>query len=122
MKKKPIKKLKTMIIKPARLPKKKFDLSFSDGESNAVIISALEGLKVNEGWQFLVQTMTKNVEWLERRIIDKTDEQGEELEDADVEKYRLRHKYLKELLDKPDYFIQKLSTTEEKNPNLDPYD
>ena len=121
MKKKPTPKLKTMIIRPARVPKKKFDLSFSNGENNAVIISALQGLKVNEGWQFLVQTMTKNLEWLSERIIDKTGEQGEELTDAEVEKYRLRHKYIKELLNKPDDFIKKLSTAEESRPNEDPY-
>ena len=116
------KKLKTVIIKPAKTPTKNFDLSFSSGENNAIIISALEGLKVNEGWQFLAQTMTKNIEWLAERIIDKTGEQGEELSDAEVEKYRLRPKYIKELLNKPDDFIKKLSTTEEINPNLDPYD
>jgi hypothetical protein len=121
MKKKPTKKLKTMIIKAPKAPKKNFDLSFSNGENNAVIISALQGLKANEGWQFLSQTMTKNLEWLSERIIDKTGEQGEDLTDADVEKYRIRHRYIKELLNKPDDFIKKLSTTEEKRPNEDPY-
>ena len=113
--------LEKIIIKPQELPERRFDLSFKNSEDNAVIISALQGLKVNEGWQFLSELMNKNLEWLAERILNKTGDQGEELSDAEIDKCRLRYKYVKELLDKPDFFIEKLSKEDEVIPDLDPY-
>lgn len=114
--------LEKIIIKPQELPERRFDLSFKNSEDNAVIVSSLQGLKANEGWQFLSELMNKNLEWLAERILNKTGDQGEELSDAEIDKCRLRYKYVKELLDKPDYYIDMLASTEAEDKSLDPYD
>jgi hypothetical protein len=110
----------TIIIQPPKA--EAFDLSFTKTNENAKIIVALESLKHNAGWQFLVQVFEENLKYIGTQIISKTD--GEKiLTDSEVDSLRDKYAYLKEIVDKPDFFLNKLRVEDPtENTNLDPYD
>lgn len=111
---------KTIIIK--QKPIKPFDLSFSKGSENAKIIVALESLKSNHGWQFMTQVLKENLKDLSDQIIDKRDKYTQKtLTDAEVDTLRDKYQYLNELLNKPDWFLERLTRTETPEEDLDPY-
>jgi hypothetical protein len=111
---------KTIIIK--QKPIKPFDLSFSKGTENAKIIVALESLKSNHGWQFMTQVLKENLKDLSDQIINKEDAYtGKVLTDAEVDVIREKYRYLNELLNKPDWFLERLTRIETQEEDLDPY-
>jgi len=113
------KKLKTIIVKRPKAPK--FDLSFRKTEENTKIIVAIESLKANAGWQFLVQVFNENLKFLADRIISKTSETGKELTNEEVDIMRFKYEYLNEIMNKPDKFIKELTRTDQIDEDLDPY-
>lgn len=116
MKKKPT---KTIIVKLPKAPK--FDLSFSDEKENARILNALDSLKQNAGWQFMSQILEENKKVLAKQIIDK-EVDGKILSEVEVDNLRSKYGYIRELLEKPDYYIKQLRKENVTNDNLDPYD
>jgi hypothetical protein len=117
---KPKKELETIIIKGPK--PRRFDLSMKRPNENVKILAAIESLKQNAGWHFLVQVFNENIKVLSEQIISKQDEYGKPLNDAQIDELRMKYSYLKELLEKPDSFVKTLSRTDEGTPNLDPYD
>lgn len=111
---------KQPIIIKTRKPKP-FDLSFTRTNENIKIITALESLKSNSGWQFLTQIFEENLKYLSNQIIEKIDGDGKPLTDSEVDIIRYKYGYLKELLNKPDEFLEKLTRTETEQEDLDPY-
>lgn len=113
------KETKKVII--AKVPKvRKFDLSSSSPEENARIVEALESLKQNSGWKFLTQVLEANKEILAKQIIEK-EQDGKTLSDAEVDILRQKYGYLKELLEKPDFYLKKLTLEPIEADDLDPY-
>lgn len=114
------KKMKTIIVK---VPKAKpFDLSFSDTKENIKILTAIEGLKANPGWQFLTQVFEANLKDLSDQIISKRDRETKKvLTDEEVDILRYKYSYLTELMEKPDAFIKQLRRTEDIEEDNDPY-
>lgn len=110
---------KTIIIKGPKIAN--FDLSFTKTSENIKIITALENLKSAPGWVFLAQVFGENIKFLENQIITKIGSDNLPLSDQDVDKLRDKHAYLKELLEKPDFFLKKLRVSETVEENLDPY-
>ena len=68
--------------------------------------------------------LEENLKDLGFQIIDKADRDGSKLNDIQVDELRLRHRYLKELIEKPDFFIKQLSSggSGDLASDLDPYD
>lgn len=116
-----MKKTPTPIIIKREKPAK-FDLSFKKSEQNIKIISAIESLKVNAGWQFLTQIFQKNIDFLANQILTKRDEIGVALTDSEVDIIRSKYEYLKEVLNTPEKYLKELTRTDSSNPDLDPYD
>lgn len=114
------KKIEQIIVEVPKTPA--FDLSFTRTEENTKIIVALENLKHNSGWQFLTQVFEENLKYLGKQIISKIGEDNHELTEIEVDLIRSKYKYLKEILDKPDYFLKKLRVEDTITENLDPYD
>ena len=110
----------TIIIQPPKA--ETFDLSFTETNENAKIVVALESLKHNAGWQFLVQIFEENLKHIGNQIISKVG--GDKtLTDGEVDSLRDKYSYLKEIVDKPDFFLKKLRKEDPtENTNLDPYD
>lgn len=117
MVKKKIKKV--IIVKRPKAPK--FDLSFKKTEENTKIIVAIESLKANAGWQFLVQIFNENLKFIANRIISKVSETGKELTNEEVDILRFKYEYLNEIMNKPDKFLKELRRTDETEEDLDPY-
>lgn len=103
---------KTLIIKA-----KKIDLSGSNKKSDLEIISSLEALLVDAGWEVLTEIFKANISLIEQKILEK----GELTED-ECDKLRYKRGYLNELINKPQEIIDKLKTGEDKVPNYDPYE
>lgn len=116
MAKKKIKKV--IIVKRPKAPK--FDLSFKKTEENTKIIVAIESLKANTGWQFLVQVFNENMKVLADNIISKKEE-GKDLTNEEVDILRFKYEYLNEIMNKPDKFLKQLTRTDEREEDLDPY-
>lgn len=115
-------KAKTAKVIIAKVPKpRKFDLSLAKKDENIRILAALQSLEVNAGWTFLTQLFEKNKEYLAKSIIDKTDEQGNTLSDAQVDVLRMKHAYLNELLQTPSKWIKRLAREAPPDDDLDPY-
>jgi len=110
---------KTIIVKLPKAPK--FNLSFADEKENARILSALDSLKQNIGWLFLTQILEENKKVIAKQIIEK-EADGVVLTENDVDNLRSKYGYLKELLEKPDYYIKQLRKENVTQTSLDPYD
>jgi hypothetical protein len=117
---KKVKKLRTIIIKPAKV--KPFNLSLEDKEENTRIVMALENLKVSAGWVFLMQLFEENKKILADMIIDKKDLDGKPIDEKQADEARYKHGYLKELMEKPNEYIKKLKPKTDLGDELDPYD
>lgn len=113
--------MKTIIIKAPR--PRKFDLSFSKPNENMKILSALESLKQNQGWYFLVQMLEKERDTIDKSIISKIDpDTGKVMSDADVDLLRTKRSYLDELIRMPEKITSELSREEIPEYDADPYD
>ncbi|MDD2260536.1 MAG: hypothetical protein PHO87_06030 [Acholeplasmataceae bacterium] len=116
------KPMKTIIIKREDTIKE-FDFSFKDPQENLKIVAILKDLQTHEGWRFMQEAFQKNIEFLSNQILDKEDAlSGKELTEEEVDELRMKRSYLKELLEKPKYFIDKLEDKPAQEDNLDPYD
>lgn len=114
------KPLKTIIIKPQKI--KPFNLTLEDQAENNRIILALEGLKINTGWVFLMQLFQKNKELLDEMIITKKDIDDKPITEAQADEARYKRSYLVEIMGKPDEFLKKLRPKTVPADNLDPYE
>lgn len=119
-KKPTIKKLKTIIVKPAKV--KPFNLSLEDTDENARIVLSLQTLKATAGWIFLMQIFEVNAKLLADMIIEKKDQDGNILDEKQADEARYKYGYLKELMNKPDEFIKKLKPKRDARDDLDPYE
>ncbi|MFA6887452.1 MAG: hypothetical protein WCQ65_10855 [Fermentimonas sp.] len=117
-KKKP---LKTVIIEREE-PIKEFDFSFKDEEENAKVIAILKDLQTHAGWRFMQEAFQKNIDYLSEQILEKYDAvSGKEYSEEEVDELRIKRRYLKEILEKPNYFIKELERKTEQEEDLDPY-
>jgi hypothetical protein len=113
--KKAKKTIKTIEIKAPRVPK--FNLSMEDQAENTRIVLALQSLKVNAGWIFLMQLFQKNKELLAKMIIEKKDTDGKPITEVQADEARYKHGYLEELMGKPDEFLKKLAPHPDPKPD-----
>lgn len=111
--------IKTIIIKAPKI--RPFDLTGERKGEEVRIIEALNSLKANAGWIYLSQIFDLNLKTLEKSIITKM-EDGKKLTDAEVDLQRVKHAYLTELLEKPDYYLKQFMRQDSKDDGLDPYD
>lgn len=113
--------MKTIIVKAPK--PRKFDLSFSKPGENLKVLSALESLKQNQGWYFLIQMLEKEKAMIDNGIITKIDtETGKIMSDADVDLLRIKRNYLDELIKMPDKVTGQLAREEQEPYDADPYD
>ena len=116
------KPMKTVVIKREKTIKE-FDFSFKNPEENQKIVTILKDLQIHEGWRFMIEAFQKNIDFLSEQILEKEDAlSGKELTEEEVDELRMKRSYLKELLEKPSYFINKLEENPNQGENLDPYD
>lgn len=109
-----------MIIKPKRVAP--FDLTLENAKENTRIVLALTNLKNDAGWIFLTQVFAENKRVLAEMIIKKQDIDGKPLTEEQTDEARYKHNYLEELMNKPDFYIKKLSPHNDPQDDLDPYD
>lgn len=114
------KKMRTVIVK-AR-PVAPFDLTNESPEERNRIILALESLKVNAGWIFLMQLFAENKRVLAEMIIEKKDIDGKAINEEQADEARYKHGYLKELMDTPEKYINQLTDHKTDIDENDPYD
>lgn len=115
------KPMQTIIIKRESTVKE-FDFSFKNPDENVKIVAILKDLQTHEGWRFMKEAFQKNIDYLSDQILDKKESISDrELSEQEVDELRMKRKYLKELLNKPDYFINKLEENPVQETNLDPY-
>ncbi len=115
------KPMQTVIIKRESTVKE-FDFSFKNPDDNVKIVAILKDLQAHEGWRFMKEAFQKNIDFLSEQILDKEDKISlQELTEEEVDQLRMKRRYLKELLNKPDYFINKLEENPVQEKNLDPY-
>lgn len=110
---------KTIVAKTPKV--RKFDLTMSSPEESNRIVEALESLKQNVGWIFITQVLEANKEILGNQIIAK-EQDGKVLSDSEVDILRYKYSYLKELLEKPDFYLKQLRVEPTQPDSLDPYD
>ncbi len=99
-----------------------FNLSLEDQGENARIVLALNSLKGNSGWQFLMQVFRENKAILSDMIIEKIDQDGNPITEVQADEARFKYKYLDELMKKPDFYLKKLAPQVSPMDELDPYD
>lgn len=113
------KPVKTIVIpSQATAP---FDLTLENKEENERIAMALQSLKSNSGWIFLVQVFKENMRLLGDQIIKKADLDGKPLTEAQADEARYKHAIFEEVLGKPDFYLKKFQPPLNPEDNLDPY-
>ncbi|EKE25617.1 MAG: hypothetical protein ACD_5C00095G0001 [uncultured bacterium] len=81
---------------------------------------ALQAMIHTEGWALMRQNMEKNIEYLEECILDKAQD-GTPLNDLQVDRLRDKRGFLRELLNMPDKYADKLEMGGKAAENFDPY-
>lgn len=99
-----------------------FNLSLENQGENDRIVMALQGLQANAGWVFLMQLFEENKKILAEMIISKEDIDGKPLSEEMADEARYKYGYLKELMNKPEEYIEKLRPKKTTENDLDPYD
>lgn len=89
---------------------------FDTPEKRQTGILEFQGLKANPGWILLVLILEENIKLLERQILETTGLSKEE--EFELKTKRKLFIFLKDL---PDIEINELSTSEDSNPNPDPF-
>lgn len=87
----------------------------------SAIIAALEVMQSSTGWAILTRNIKANIAVLENQIIDKKNEDGAELSDADIDRLRDRRNYLVDLGYTPFTIINGLKEGTIEVPQDDPY-
>lgn len=121
MKKKINTKPRKKVIIADMEPVRPFKLQDQSPEEQSRILLALQSLKMNAGWLFLSQVFKENIQVLESQILEKRGEKNEILDENKVDELRFKRLYLKELLDKPDFWIKQIRKDVPEIENLDPY-
>lgn len=105
------------------MPKaKKFNLTQTQTTADQErMIGALTALQAHEGWMLLRQTLEANIKVLDAQIIDKTDIDGQPINDAQCDKLRDRRAVMHELVNKPDALLEQLQRVEQEEASDDPY-
>lgn len=114
------KTLKTIIIKAPKAPK--FDITLKNTKDHLKIITALQTLETNQGWQFLVQVFQANIDFLTKQIITKKDVDGSVLTDQQVDLLRDKLEFQQEIVSTPQKYLEKLIKEPSENLDLDPYE
>lgn len=89
-------------------------------------IEILKNFKSSRGWQLVKRVLEDNKSYLEHALLNGEDPvSGQELTDQETKRLRDKLSYLKDLLNTPETFIDKLEhardADEEEEPDLDPY-
>src|SRR3990167_10153988 len=91
---------------------------FDTDEKKAQAVSAFLSLLQHPGWLLLEQILDENILHFREQLENGS---GEGETKADVDLLRFQLNFCKEHKNKPKDLIEKLSTQESKEPNLDPY-
>lgn len=81
---------------------------------------ALQEMSLTQGWGIMVKMMQKNIDFLAECIISK-EQHGEKLDDLQVDRLRDKHSFLKELMNMPHKFAEKLLQKAPDEEEFDPY-
>jgi len=81
---------------------------------------ALQAMQATEGWAIMQQNMLDNIEYLEECILEKKQD-NVTLDDLEVDRLRDKRGFLKELVNMPAKFAEKLETGTATKENYDPY-
>lgn len=92
------------------------ELFDTDAKRNAAI-AAFRQLKTHVGWQYIKDIFQGNVDVLTQQILDGVE--GATEEEMNLRRWKL--KAYKEILDAPDYWIERLSAPEKFIEDSDPY-
>lgn len=112
--------MKTMIIKAPKV--KKFDLTYAKPQEKNRVISAIESLKQDQGWQLMVQVHEQEVAKIEKSIITGFDADGKQLSTNEIDLLRIKRAYLVEMIEMPDKLLAQVSREETPVYDADPYD
>lgn len=121
MPKKTVTKKERKTVTVINAPVVHFDLTFENEKENQRILMALQSLKNNAGWQFLTQVLTENKNIMATQIIKKSNLNGGKLTEEQTDELRYKHDFIEEIIEKPDFFLNKLSPKYNPDNNLDPY-
>lgn len=105
--------MKKKIVK-VKIPKSKVPASMQ------AQVFALTALQATEGWAIMLKSMLENIEYLEECILSKMQE-GQELNDLEIDRLRDKRGFLKDLIDMPAKYAKKLEEGSATPENFDPY-
>lgn len=86
------------------------------------VVAAMDALQVSEGWQMIVQNFDANIKYIENLILEKTDQEGNLLEEDQVDNLRNKREIMLDLIKTPQNFISMAKTQGVAAiEDLDPY-
>lgn len=87
------------------------------------LVTYLQALKTHPGWMVMVQVMELNIDAFEESILSKMDVMtGAKLSEEQIDEYRLKRFYMKQLIEKPDEMIAQFKKSAGiPMPEYDPY-
>lgn len=90
---------------------------FNTKEDIEVAVANFKNLQSQAGWQLLRDIVEENIHILEEQILNGFDEETKE----QIDRKRDKLKAYKEVIDTPNYWIEKLKEPEPFNDDNDPY-
>lgn len=81
---------------------------------------ALQAMSSSEGWAIMQKNILDNIEYLEECILEK-EQNNIPLNDLEVDRLRDKRGFLKELINLPQKFAEKLESGSKTTENFDPY-
>lgn len=90
---------------------------FTTKEDIVAAVANFKALKSTAGWQLLIEIVGANIKVLEKQILDGFDEETKEQIDRKRDKLRA----YKEVIETPDYWIERLESPEPFKESDDPY-
>ncbi len=81
---------------------------------------SLQAMQATEGWAVMLQNLLLNIEYLEECILEKKQDDMP-LNDLEIDRLRDKRGFLKELVEMPQKYAEKLADGTAKPENFDPY-
>lgn len=108
--------------KPKQVGFKAFDLDIKTQAQANELIAFMEVMRATQGWHIMKQIIQGNLATLERCIVLKQDLEGKPIDDKACDELRMKHGYLEELANKPEYLIEQFKKQVGLEvPTYDPY-
>jgi uncharacterized protein YdcH (DUF465 family) len=97
------------------------NLDIQTPEQRADLMQRMQQFQEHPDWKFICSVLQVNIDLLDRQIIEKVDENRDELSDEDVDQLRDKRMRLKELKQLPQSIVEQMRDPETEANSLDPY-